>query len=101
MEKLSEPKQGIGIPASGKALARTHLCATRGFLRICCPNRSVLKMGFLVDNDEDDPEAPPMRFDAATGCVLCPRESLSDTALGILFDECGMRPSFERQQGES
>ena len=49
-----------------------------------------------MDNDVDEPDVPPMRFDAATGCVLCPRESLSETALGILFDERSMGPSFER-----
>ncbi len=51
-----------------------------GFLRMCWPNRSVLKMGFLTEY-EDDSSPFFDTFDFAEG--WCALENRSDVALGM------------------
>ena len=61
----------------------TMPCATSGFLRMCWPNRSVLKMGFLV---ETAAVCWCVRGDALVACVRAPSRSGSP-ARGIAADE--------------
>jgi hypothetical protein len=68
-----------------------HPCATRGFFRICCPNRSVLKIGFLVPDDE----GPELSFvDFLPDFLIagftegsCPREKRSEVARGMVSNQ--------------
>lgn len=73
----------------------THPCATSGFLRICCPKRSVLKMGFFVAldptplpdeplPDADDCPGRTLPADGAAYGAEARLRSLSDTARGML-----------------
>jgi len=64
-----------------------HPWATRGFFKICWPNLSVLKIGFLVPDDEGSKLSFVCFFpdflaaDFTEGS--CPREKRSEVALGM------------------
>ena len=88
-------KEGFSHDGTSPRPARNkhgaHPWATRGFFRMCCPNRSVLKIGFLVPDDE----GPELSFVGFLPDFLvagftegsCPREKRSEVALGMAGHE--------------
>lgn len=63
-----------------------YFCATAGFFKICWPNRSVLKIGFLAP----PPLASPLEEvleDEALGDGWCALENRSVVARGMMAEE--------------
>ena len=85
--QINNSKTKFSLKAYAEMQEDTYDCAVCGFFRICCPNLSVLKMGFRV---AEEPEASAFEdFDFAEG--WCALVNLSDVARGIVEGRMGSR----------
>lgn len=79
----------IDNPTSVQALIhaqkrrQTYPWATSGFLRICCPKRSVLKIGLCTPDDDESPELVDDLLGPAFADGWCARIKRSVVARGM------------------